>query len=751
MRGGFLTSMFHRRLLLIGAVVVAGFALLSAQLTRLTVVRGEEMRREAEARLISERWIPTERGRILDREGRVLAVDRPSFDIAVEYNLINGSWAYSEAANEARRQHRDRWGELSPPARDRLIRRYLPAHQQRLEAMWEQFAQTAGVQRAEIDRRRRKIVRQVQRMAATVWERRRVAREAELSRDRERRVEVDLADVSRPIREQVEPHVVLRAVDDRTAFDFRRLAGRFPGLRVRDAGDRAYPFEMTQVSLDLSTFPGPLRRDGSRPVTVRGAATHLVGWMRDSVQKEDIERRREKFGEKPEDDRGHYQPGDSVGAAGLEQAFEDDLRGLRGREVTHLDSGRREVIKPTPGEDVRLTLDIDLQARVQALLKPELGLTRVQPWHGNDTVKVGEPLAAAAVALDVETGEALALAGHPTFTRRQLRKEPETIFGDPVMAPWINRAIGRPYAPGSIVKPLVLAEAVTGGAHRLDRRIECNGHLLPDRKDVYRCWIWRDRYGYTTHTAQVGGPLGARQAIARSCNIYFYTLGRAMGVERVRRMYERLGVGRGFGAHAPGASPGFLGHNDGSRLYLNDAIMMAIGQGPVSWTPLHAANAYATLARGGVMIQPRVVKTEGQSQRADFGWDQSAIDAALEGLRLAVNESYGTGHHITVGDEREPIFNASGVRVIGKTGTAQGAPIMAGQDDAGSNGGSAPARRGDHAWTLALVGEQGEPLRYAVAVIVEFGGSGGRAAGPIANQIVHALIDEGYLSGAGER
>jgi len=750
MPDGLIHSMFHRRLLLLLGLTLVGAALLSGQLFRLTVVQGADLLREAERALVVQRWVETTRGRILDRRGRVLAVDRPSFDVAADYRVITGSWAYSQAAAEARAAHRDRWAELSAPDRDALIRRRLPGWLDRLESMWDAFARTADIDRAELERRKSEVTRQVQRMASTIWERRRVAREAELNRDREQLIEVDLAAVARPIREQVGAHVLLRDVDDETAFAFRRLAETYPGIKVRDSGTRAYPFSEVAVGVDRSTFPSPLRTDGVAPVTVEGVATHLLGWMRDGVHEEDIEARRARFGESKQEDRGHYRPGDSVGVAGLEAAHEHTLRGLRGRIARRLDTGDEEVTEPEPGQDLELTIDIMLQTRVQALLDPALGLAVVQEWHGNPELDEGVSLAGAAVVLDVETGEILAMASGPTFTREDLQAHPERVFDDPIRAPWVNRAVGRPYAPGSIVKPLTLVRAVDAGAHRLDMHIECRGHFLPGRPDIYRCWIYRPRFGMTTHTAQVDGALGAREAIARSCNIYFYTLGRALGVEGMTAMYRALGVGEAHDLGLPDASPGFLGHLDGAPLYLNDAIMMAIGQGPVSWTPLHAASAYAALAQRGVRRPPALVRAGGDEVvvdaegPVDLEFDDAAVEAALDGLWRGVNESYGTGNHITLPGGQEPIFNVPGVRILGKTGTAQAAPTI-GEDPDGDGPAEAPVRRNDHAWTVVLAGPEGKRPRYAVAVVVEHGGSGGRVAGPIANQVVHALVDEGYL------
>ncbi len=747
-------SMFHRRLALLMVFFLLGGSVLLARVARLTVIDGADLLAEAERRLVSERWIETTRGRILDRKGRVLAMDRPAFDVAVDYEVITGEWALQQAARAARRAHADEWLELSPFERDALIEAELAPFQNELEQMWTEFARVAGVDREELERRKNSIIADVNRMAVSIWERRRLARQEELSRERETIVDVELADVARPIREQREAHVLLHGVDDVVAFDFRKLAEAHPGLSITDGVSRVYPHETMDTIVDLSTFPAHLRSPQIRAVTVRGVATEVIGWTRNRVFEEDIERREQATGIDPTDDLGRYLPGDAVGSFGLEKLLEVSLRGARGRSIRRLDTGVMERINPIAGRDAQIAFDVELQANIQAILDPALGLTVVQDWHGNPPERLGQQLAAGVAVVDVATGDTLALASTPGFTRADLQTESDRIFGNQVLAPAINRAFARPYEPGSIVKPLTLVTAVSAGVHSLDTRIACHGHLLPNRKDIYRCWIYRDKYGLTTHSQQLGGPLDGSEAIARSCNIYFYTLGRETGPVRMANMYEQLAVGRGFRHGLELGQDGFIGRLDGTPLEATDAIFLAMGQGPVSWTPLHAANAYATLARRGEYLEPALVTTPiSPRSTTDFGWNQEAVRIALEGLWRGVNEDGGTGHHLNLDGRRERIFNASGVRIAGKTGTAQAAPIFQdadgdGEIDRDANGDLIRLRSGDHSWTAVLVGPEGGEYTHAIAVVVEYGGSGSRVAGPIANQVVHALQRFDYLPGA---
>lgn len=745
--------MFHRRLLVLLFCAAAPMAVLMGQTYRLTVAKHDEMLAEAEGRLVNESWTPTVRGKILDRKGRVLAKDEASFDVLVDYRVITEEWAYSQAARRARQQSSKEWPKLDAEAREALINKEHPAYAALLRQMWADLAAALGIPRDELETRKTDIRETVQATAASVWQRRLEARREELNRERETTKEVELADVAKPLDVQQQPHVIARDVDDRVAFEVRRLSEKYPGLRVERGGRRVYPFESLDISVDRSTFPAPARIDPT-PITVRaeGVATHVLGWMR-ALQREDIEKRPRVREGSNEIDRGWYLPGDRAGSQGIEAACENTLRGQRGQRIEHLDTNSEEIIEPIPGGDVPLTIDAMLQARIQAVMTPAAGLAQLQPWHVStvesqrQAIPLGTPLNGAAVVIEIDSGEVLALVSTPTFTRAQMSEHPERIWSDPVDAPWVNRAIGKPYPPGSVVKPLILSAAVTEGVHALDHQIDCTGHLYPDRPTQFRCWVYK-QFG-RTHTSYFGRGLVADEAIAVSCNIFFYTLGRALGPELIAKWYRNFGIGW---KPAWNLGPEFEGVVGGSKpMEVGDATLAGMGQGPVAWTPLHAANAYATLARGGQVIEPRIVRSE-KPRASRLTLDPRAVDAALEGLRRSANdEQIGTGEHLNFSPEfagdttgREKIFRAKHVSVWGKTGTAEAPDIAVDLDGPGGND-PVTLRTGDHSWFVILVGPENGPPKYAVAVIMEYAGSGARVSGPIANQIILALQAEGYL------
>lgn len=779
-------SMYQRRLLLI----MGGMGLLAlapaAQLTRLTLAKGPALRAQAERHLISQTWLDNVRGEIRDRKGRVLAADRPSMDIAVDYPMITGEWADAEAARKARRLSQGKWSSMSLEQRDEAIKKVVHEFDARLDRMWDTIARTGGVTREDIENRKAEIRDEVQLLATQVTERQRQERERLINRgddpsDDEPGIEVRTADVQRPIREEARSHVILSGVPDTIGFEFERLArdtieidGRkpealYPGLRVLDAKRREYPLSKVDVPVDTSVFPKPLQSSatadagGIRNVRVEGVATHLVGWMRAKLYKEDIERRPYK---KPDGtlDLGHYRPGDLAGQGGFEQAAEDELRGLRGVRTVHLDTREVETTAPTRGRDIDLTIDALLQARVQALFEPDLGLTVVQPWHKVKRpdeerpkfkeLPVGTPLNGAVVILDIASGDILTMVSMPSFTSEQLLEHPDTIFKDAYAASYLNRAIDKPYPPGSIVKPLILNAAVAAGKYRTDERIACTGHFYPDKPLLYRCWIYKQFHD--THSNRLGHDLDGSEAIKASCNIFFYELGRRLGPSGIHDCFTMFGVGNDapawnlFGRSASAqAGAGLVHEHRGgvpapASASSSEAVLMGIGQGPVIWTPLHAADAYATIARRGLRLSPRL-RIDADQLQSDLHLSPAAITQSLDGLRRSANEDGGTtysqNYEFPDGTKvKSRIFDAPGIDIWAKSGTADAPPFIADLDFNGAH----EAFDGDHSWCVFLAGISGVP-KYAIAVVVDHGGSGGRVAGPVANQVVYALMAEGYL------
>ncbi len=773
----FIPRMFHRRLTLVMALMAGATMVLSLRLVSLAAIHGEAKRAEAERRLDRRRFLPTTRGRILDRKGRYLAVDVASYDIAVDYRVINESWPVSRAVSAARKTHGEAWGEMTPDERAAAIQTELPVFDAIVDQLWRDIREAGGLSEADLQERLEAIKGQVESTAAAVWQ-------AQYIRERAKYADDETVSVKRrPIREQVESHVILPRVPNDVAFRFQRMEDELDGLiEVIDSTRRDYPWTTRVIELDRTALPSFLQEDGETGsiIEIDGVADHILGSMRGRVWASDFERRPFFDSSTGEYDLGGYRVGDSVGVRGIEAALEDHLRGLRGMVLTRLDTGDTVRTERTPGRDVTIALDIELQAQVQAILSPAFGLTRVHQYQAGWDSATGSPrelklpenwpLNSAAVVLDVQSGDILAMVSKPTmhdgFAMSDLERN--------ATSPLVNRAVEAIYPPGSIIKPLVLASAVSEGVHSLDDRIACTGHFYPHNTSVARCWIYRPP-GFFTHAieSQVGGALDAVQALARSCNIYFYTLGNRMGLARLSTWFRRFGLGAPFdiGLRQPFTDPAsgevrYAGESGGTTPSEKDiaslreqgsldfaSTIMGIGQGPVTWTPLHAAHSYAMLGRRGRWLTPRLVLDggdafeRGDESDRDLPLPECLTSTILEGLRQSVMADYGTGHHIRRQDRStEPILNAANATVWAKTGTAQAPPYRADFD-----GDGVLDKRDDleHAWFVGLVGSGAPGVatpEYAIAVIVEYGGSGGRTAGPIANQIILALQREGYLA-----
>ncbi|MFG0284374.1 MAG: penicillin-binding transpeptidase domain-containing protein [Phycisphaerales bacterium JB039] len=781
-----LPSMFHRRIVLLVGLCALAFGVLALQMGRLTILRGEASLEEAERRLQRSEWTPTPRGKIIDRKKRILAQDRPSLDVQVRYDvLISGlpeedetgrrqTWVRTEAVRMAREIHEDEWRKLDAPQREALAAYYEPFLLRHVEQMWLEIAQFTGASAEEMRTRRTDIRHRIEymRQEVTKWRYDALEREAE---ERGRELTTDLRDRLRKqadgdIAEQRAAHTIVPLLGDTGGFSLAAMAAEttqlvvppkgggapvayevpaLPGLRVADSRERAHPFDSVVVEIDGRTLPGPLRTEAAIPMTVEGALTHVLGWIREGPTAEDEQRRaayleglgaeERKFVTAGGADRGQYFEGDSVGDRGVEFAQEPRLRGLRGLRRRQLDTGEVFEIAPTPGEDVELTIDAMLQARIMAAMDPALGLASVAEWHNRDDLPEGTPLYGAAVVIEINTGDVMALVSTPSFSYDQLAENRAAIFADRLNMPYFNRAVSGAYPPGSIAKAILLTAAVTRGAHQLWDPITCNGHYLPDDATRLRCWRYRKDYGFGTH-----GALDAVEALKVSCNIYFYTIGHRLGREGIIEAYRMFGAGEALPLGVGAEAAGVVGPLKEMTWQYDDAIM-GIGQGKVVWTPVHAANAYATLARGGFHMQPRVVPGASRSDPpVDLQLDPASVRAALDGLYASANMLHGTGYQISGEGWSEPTFNVEGVTVWAKTGTAQSAPRRFDPDD---KDGPEPEQvlTGDHAWVVGLVGPEGEGPRYSFAVLMEYAGSGGRVSGPIANQVIHALRAEGHL------
>ncbi|MEM9883932.1 MAG: penicillin-binding transpeptidase domain-containing protein [Planctomycetota bacterium] len=796
-------SMFHRRLLLLAAVFGGLLLMLGLQTARITTGSQHEQRRDILRKALERPTLtPTSRGVIRDRKGRLLAEDRPGWDVLVSFRVLSGHWAYEQALAAARRDvGRTAWRAMSAAARDERARAFVQPYTLQTEQLRVVLAELGGVPLDQIEDRQRDVVAWVQKMAANATARRRDRQIRVLKRATD---EADLswAEVYVEVAEEYQSHAVLTDVAPETVSRIDRFVAL--AQREREARDaavdrgetpsateydvwlevtpqrvrqRAYPWESRTFAFDRSTLPGPLQSDTPIEITIDGISRHVIGTLR-TINDSDRTWYERPFTVRPPEgepytDLAGYRPGDLIGRFGVERSYESVLRGTRGQRITHLDTGQTAVVRPAPGTDVHLTIDAQLQMRAQAVMShdPRVGLMRSQPWHaaGDDpkAPKLGVPLNGAAVILDIDNGEVLAAVSVPGVSLEAIETGSRALFGDYDNRPTVFRPVQYRYEPGSTNKPLVLAAAITDGVVGPDEPIDCSqGHLWEQHPNRFREWIYRPRYG-----SQTFGTIDGVEAITVSSNVFFGKLaqrfGRQMSFGRVAWWFSQFGFGRrvdvGLFEEVAGELPGA-----GDPVSESDAAYMCIGEGRLSVTPLQVANAHATLARGGRFIAPTFVQARSRLRPqvvADLQLSPAARERALRGMQRSANFrgssalERGTTYWVTLPDgSHAKTFNLPGVEVLAKSGTAEAPPLrraFAGGETKPDGTTAEPGeydprgeviRAGYHAWVVALVRPEGEAQpTHAVAVVVEYAGSGGRVAGPIVNQLLRALAAEGYL------
>jgi len=637
--------MYNRRLKIMLAILSGAALTVVVRLIDLQAVHARQFQqRAAEWMRRPTRLLPTVRGRIVDRHGRVLAEDQPRWELRVDYAVLDPTEADRYFVNSARR----RIGRRSP--RDE-IQDLAGQFRQRLEAMWIEVEELTGIEAGELLRRQQRICRRVHAVAEAVSKRRGI----------ETRIE-----------EQETFHPIVGGLNDQQAIDLRLALEQYPWAQVCVANKRIY-------------------RNGAE------ALCHILGIL-GPVTREVID----DPGNLQTDVLNRYWLDDTMGYSGVERLGERILRGQRGLVREDFHGNALERIEPQPGRDLRLTIDTDLQEAILRVLADAV--------ESNPDARGG---GASAVVLDVETRHVLALVSYPTFDPDRRTELYRDLAAQRRAAPLLARAVSATYNPGSVIKPIALAAALSTGVVSPSDKKLCTGRLFED-VDGWHCWThWRHLPGH--------GWVDASDAIKKSCNVYFYKIAQDVGPDRLVDWLQRFGLGRDPGTGLIEERSGIVPtrdwreqHGRGS-LRIGDARNLAIGQGDLTATPLHVANIAATVATGR-WLPPTILMNDWRD-RPMFILDlpEAHWRVIREGMYRAVNEPGGTAHR-TVRMET--------IDVCGKTGSAQ-----TGRSD-----------RATHAWFMGYAPYRQPKL--AVAVVIEHGGSGGRIAGPVARQILAKILDD---------
>jgi len=415
-----------------------------------------------------------------------------------------------------------------------------------------------------------------------------------------------------------------------------------------------------------------------------------------------------------------YISGDVLGKQGVEKYLDQYIRGRSGAELVEVNAYDKEIknlgrVEPVPGHNVVLTIDADLQKAA---------------WDAF----AGKP--GAAVALDPRDGSVLAMVSSPTFDPNVFNSGiPYDIWGkmqSNPLNPLTNKAISGQYPPGSTYKLIIAAAALEEGIITPEQKIFCKGSFELGNRS-YRCWK-KDGHGY----------VDLHRAIVESCDVYFYTVGKMLGVDKIAKYAKLFGLGEVTGIDLHHEKSGLVPTKEWKLAktketwLAGETISISIGQGFNLVTPLQLVNAYSAFANGGNLWQPYLIKRielpDGSlfkeflpKKKSELNLSAKTIDILGSALWGVVNEEGGTGS----------AARRLHADVCGKTGTSQVVGLP--QSDKGRRDKKISAFQRDHALFVCFA-----PLKnpeIAIVVIAENAGHGGSAAAPIARKMLDAYFE----------
>ncbi|MDI7267806.1 MAG: penicillin-binding protein 2 [Myxococcota bacterium] len=500
-----------------------------------------------------------------------------------------------------------------------------------------------------------------------------------------------------------QPYPIAEDLDDRQLALLAAHQSELDGLTVDEAPMRVYP--------------------------LRHLTAHVVGYLNEVSQAEIDRYRAEGY---------RYLLGDRIGRTGLEAVWEREMRGRRGRLTVIVNAkgvekgrdplssaaGRRYEIEPVPGNDLMLSLNARLMRIVDEAFR-------------------GRP-AGAAVVLDARTGFVLAMYSKPSFDPnafiRGLTSDDVRVLNENPFMPQHDKTVVDHYFPGSLFKPFVAFAALqrpalleSGDVFDPAASIECRGAYEVARQR-FRC-------------TKVHGVTELHKSLVESCNVYYFSLARRLGIDRIAEVAREFGFGAKTGIGLTKEVPGLVPDKEwyrsrpeyGFQYRLGYALLAAIGQGNSKATVLQLAAAYGALGNGGYMYRPQLVREvqypDGRTKMSFAPEVVRRIDMAdadrrriVDALIGVLDDPTGTAH-----DQR-----IAGLEVAGKTGTAQVARRrQPGERRRRQERGERYADR-DHAWFVGFAPARDPEI--VVVVLVEHGGAGGRAAAPIAMDVIRAYF-----------
>ena len=488
------------------------------------------------------------------------------------------------------------------------------------------------------------------------------------------------------------------------------------------SGFYKYPFRPVCLKRDISrnelaviethrfNLPGVMIKvTPQRHYVCGNLASHLLGYLGE------VNESQLKSGRYPD-----IKLGDLIGKSGIERRWQKLLNGVRGGEQVEVDAAGRKIRvisrkPPVSGENIYLTIDKKLQAMAEKALEGKKG---------------------AIVAMDPSDGEILALVSAPSF-------DPNLFVDGIDKASWEkissskdfilqNRALSGQYPPGSVFKIIVALAGLEEGVIDPEEEIICTGGYSLGNS-TYRCW---KKSGH--------GKVKLYKGIVESCDVYFYKLGKKLGIDKIEEYASMFGLGQVSGLDVGQEKEGLIPTSDwkfnkwGLAWQSGETISVSIGQSFVLVTPIQAVSLISAIFNGGIVYRPQVIKwigkSEGEASHKFSPKVRRKVPVRDENIRLVqdaligvVNQPNGTGQ----------MARLNMISVAGKTGTAQVVNLDKDSDDTDKK--EVPIQFRDHAWFVAIA--PSENPRIAISIIIEHGGHGGSVAAPIAAELIKAYLN----------
>jgi penicillin-binding protein 2 len=446
---------------------------------------------------------------------------------------------------------------------------------------------------------------------------------------------------------------------------------------------------------DADTFPEmELVQNQRRLYPRNGMAAHAIGYVGE-VSEQDLDTA----------EFAKYTQGNIVGKFGLERQYNDQLMGVDGQRRVVVDSSGREraVLESTEavaGNNLRLTLDLDLQAVAELALEGKRG---------------------AVVALDPRTGEVLAMVSRPAFDPNAFAGHITNEYWKELTSgndnPMLNRAIQAQFAPGSTFKPIMALAGLETGTIDEHSTFRCPGGATFYGR-YFKCW-WKPGHG----------TVDVHHGIVQSCDVFFYNLGNKLGIDQIAMYAEMAGIGKKTGIDLPGEAEGLMPstkwklRTQREKWYAGETISVSIGQGAVTVTPLQLASAIGGIVSGGAWYKPHLVTAAAATEPRRAEFKPENIAAIVSGMYGVINEG-GTGAAARI----------EGVEFSGKTGSAQRV-----SNDLRKSGLLDQDEDKDNGWFVGFAPRQNPEI--VVAVLLE-GGLHGALAAPVARDVIKSYFDK---------